>query len=53
MLFTELIKEKNSLVQSRSFLLLLFAAIDGIVTLEQLESPDSLESDIVITRVLQ
>jgi|TARA_B100001105_G_C22305754_1_gene405850 segregation and condensation protein A len=53
MLFTELIKEKNSLEQSRAFLLLLFAAIDGIVTLEQLESPDSLESDIVITRVLQ
>ena len=52
-LFTELIKEKNSLEQSRAFLLLLFAAIDGIVTLEQLESPDSLESDIVITRVLQ
>ena len=53
MLFTELIKEKNSLEQSRAFLLLLFAAIDGIVTLEQLESPDTLESDIVITRVLQ
>jgi segregation and condensation protein A len=53
MLFTELIKEKNLLEQSRAFLLLLFAAIDGIVTLEQLESPDTLESDIVITRVLQ
>ena len=53
MLFTDLIKEKNSLEQSRAFLLLLFAAIDGIVTLEQLESPDTLESDIVITRVLQ
>lgn len=53
MLFTELIEEKNLLEQSRAFLLLLFAAIDGIVTLEQLESPDTLESDIVITRVLQ
>ena len=52
-LFTELIEEKNLLEQSRAFLLLLFAAIDGIVTLEQLESPDTLESDIVITRVLQ
>ena len=53
LLFSEIIKDKSAIEKARSFLLLLFVAIDDVVSLEQLESPDSLESDIIITRVLQ
>nr|AIF10690.1 chromosome segregation and condensation protein (scpA) [uncultured marine thaumarchaeote KM3_46_H07] len=53
MLFSELIKDKSAIEKARSFLLLLFVAVDDVVTLEQLESPDSLDSDIIITRVLR
>ena len=53
MLFSELIKDKSAIEKARSFLLLLFVAVDDVVSLEQLESPDSLDSDIIITRVLR
>lgn len=52
LLFTELIKDKPLIEQTQSFLLLLFVAVDGLVTLEQIESPDTIESDILIRSVL-
>ena len=44
MLFSELTKNKSVLDQARSFLLLLFVAVEGLVTLDQMDS------DIIIKR---
>ena len=44
MLFSELTKNKSTLDQARSFLLLLFVAVEGLVILDQMDS------DIIIKR---
>jgi len=51
LLFTELIRNKTLLEQTQSFLLLLFVAVEGLVTLEQIESDNNSE-DIMIRRVI-
>ena len=51
LLFTELIRNKTLLEQSQSFLLLLFVAVEGLVTLEQIESENNSE-DIMIRRMI-
>ena len=51
LLFTELIRNKTLLEQTQSFLLLLFVAVEGLVTLEQIESDNNSE-DIMIRRMI-
>lgn len=51
LLFTELIRNKTLLEQTQSFLLLLYVAVDGLVTLEQIESDNNSE-DIMIRRMI-